>query len=98
MDSGKLGRRLVAAMLLGVAVYGAIVAYRGAGKIGAQLWTFAWSAFAIACGLSFVNYVLRFLKWEYYLAVLGIRGVPKPTSFLVFLSGFVLTVTPGKVG
>ncbi len=98
MGHNKLGRRLVLAMLMGVAVYGAIVFYRGAEKIGAQLATFAWSAFAIACGLSFVNYVLRFLKWEYYLALLDIRDVPKPTSFLTFLSGFVLTVTPGKVG
>ena len=98
MGGNKLGRRLVAAMLIGVAVYGVIVFLRGAEKIGAQLATFAWTAFALACGLSFVNYVLRFFKWEYYLAVLGIRDVPKPTSFFTFLSGFVLTVTPGKVG
>lgn len=98
MGGNKLGRRLVAAMLLGVVVYGALVLYRGAEKIGDQLATFAWSAFAIACALSFVNYLLRFLKWEYYLSILGIRGVPKPTSFFTFLSGFVLTVTPGKVG
>ena len=98
MGDSKLGRRLVGAMLIGVLVYGAFVAYRGADKIGAKLTTFAWSTFAIACGLSFVNYLLRFLKWEYYLRLLGIRDVPKPTSFFTFLSGFVLTVTPGKVG
>lgn len=98
MGENKLGRRLVGAMLVGVLVYGAFVAYRGADKIGAKLGTFAWATFAIACGLSFVNYLLRFLKWEYYLRLLDIRGVPKLTSFLTFLSGFVLTVTPGKVG
>lgn len=98
MGGNKLGRRLVVAMLFGVAVYGVLVFYRGTEKIGEQLATFAWGSFAVACGLSFVNYVLRFLKWEYYLAVLDIRGVPKSTSFLTFLSGFVLTVTPGKVG
>lgn len=98
MGDSKLGRRLVGAMLVGVLVYGAFVAYRGADKIGTKLWTYAWITFAIACGLSFVNYLLRFLKWEYYLKLLDIRGVPKPTSFLTFLSGFVLTVTPGKVG
>ena len=98
MGGNKLERRIVGAMLFGVAVYGVIVFYRGAEKIGHELATFAWSSFAIACGLSFVNYVLRFLKWEYYLAILDIRGVPKPTSFFTFLSGFVLTVTPGQVG
>jgi uncharacterized protein (TIRG00374 family) len=48
--------------------------------------------------LASLNYLLRFLKWEYYLSRLGIREVPKVESLLVFLSGFVLTVTPGKVG
>jgi hypothetical protein len=41
---------------------------------------------------------VRYLKWEFYLARLDIRGVPKLDSFLTFLSGFVLTVTPGKIG
>ena len=31
-------------------------------------------------------------------AVLGVRGIPKWESLLIYLSGFVLTVTPGKVG
>jgi uncharacterized membrane protein YbhN (UPF0104 family) len=38
------------------------------------------------------------LKWDYYLGRLGVRDIPKLDSLLVFLSGFVLTVTPGKVG
>jgi len=94
----KLVRRLLSAMLLGVAVYGAIVLYRGVDRIAAQFQSYAWWTFAAACGLAFTNYVLRFLKWEYYLDKLEIRGVPKGESFLTFLSGFVLTVTPGKVG
>src|SRR5262249_10244394 len=79
-------------------VYGAFVLYRGVGTISTRFQTYAWSTFAIACGLAFSNYLLRFLKWEYYLSVLEIRGIPKRESLLTFLSGFVLTVTPGKVG
>jgi glycosyltransferase 2 family protein len=91
-------RRVISVMLLAVAVYGAFVLYGGVGKIAESLKSFAWWTFGAACGLAFLNYVLRFLKWEYYLSVLGIRGIPKGESFLTFLSGFVLTVTPGKVG
>jgi uncharacterized protein (TIRG00374 family) len=91
-------RKVVVAMLLAVVLYGAFVLYRGASTMADELATFAWSSFALACALAFSNYVLRFFKWEYYLAVLGIRGVPKLESFATFLSGFVLTVTPGKVG
>lgn len=91
-------RKLVIAMLLGVAVYGVFVAWAGYRDIRASLQSFRWSAFALALGLASANYGLRFLKWEYYLARLEIRGIPKLDSLLVFLSGFVLTVTPGKVG
>jgi uncharacterized protein (TIRG00374 family) len=91
-------RRLVIAMLLGVAVYGVIALWTGYEKISDSLARFHWSAFAFALSLATLNYGLRFLKWEYYLARLQIRGIPKLESFLIFLSGFVLTVTPGKVG
>jgi uncharacterized protein (TIRG00374 family) len=91
-------RRIVTAMLLGVVVYGAFAVYSGLGKLGEALGAFHFWTFFAACGLAFGNYVLRFLKWEFYLARLDIKGVGKVDSFLTFLSGFVLTVTPGKVG
>jgi uncharacterized protein (TIRG00374 family) len=94
----KMVRRLIGAMLLGVAVYGAFVLYSGVGLIAHKFGGFAWWTFGAACALAFSNYLIRFLKWEYYLGVLEIRGVPKGESLLIFLSGFVLTVTPGKVG
>jgi glycosyltransferase 2 family protein len=91
-------RRVLVVMLVGVALYGAFVAYTGWQTIRASLVGFRWSAFALALALATSNYGLRFLKWEYYLARLEIRGIPKLESLLIFLSGFVLTVTPGKVG
>jgi glycosyltransferase 2 family protein len=94
----NLARRVLLVMLLGVFLYGALVLYRDTNAIADLLKRYAWSTFVIACGLAFGNYLLRYLKWEYYLARLDIRGIPKFDSLLVFLSGFVLTVTPGKVG
>ncbi|NLE87990.1 MAG: flippase-like domain-containing protein [Myxococcales bacterium] len=91
-------RRLVLALLLGVAVYGAFVLYTGYQKLGAALTSYSWWTFVGALGLASFNYGLRFLKWQYYLARLEIRGVRAVDSLLIFLSGFVLTVTPGKLG
>lgn len=95
---GGLVRKVMAMMLVAVLLYGSYTVYVGAGKIADALSHFGWWAFAAACSLAFTNYLLRFLKWEFYLARLDIRGIPKLESLLVFLSGFVLTVTPGKVG
>ncbi len=94
----RLLRRLLGAMLLGVVVYGAFALYRGWTEVASELARFHWSAFAFACALALANYLLRYVKWEFYLALLRIRSVPKLDSLLAFLSGFVLTVTPGKVG
>lgn len=85
-------------MLLAVLVYGAFVVWTGYHALERALKTFEWWTFGAALALASFNYVLRFFKWEYYLARLGITGIPKADSFLIFLSGFVLTVTPGKVG
>src|SRR5262249_28251983 len=52
----------------------------------------------VALGLASANYLIRFLKWEFYLGRLGISDVGKLDSLLIFLSGFVLTITPGKLG
>ncbi len=94
----KSTRRVVFVMLLAVLVYFGFAVFSGIRALGERLAGFAWWTFGLALVLAFGNYVLRFIKWEYYLAILEIRGVKKGDSFLTFLSGFVLSITPGKVG
>lgn len=47
--------------------------------------------------LVLIGYGIRFLKWAYYLRVLEIT-IPVRQNALVFFSGLMLVVTPGKVG
>lgn len=91
-------QRLVPVLLLGVLLYGGFVVYAGYQTLAASMATFRWWTFAAALGLASVNYLLRFGKWQYYLRVLNIGGVRAIDSLLIFLSGFVLTITPGKIG
>lgn len=51
----------------------------------------------IVLGLSMLNYVLRFVRWSYYLKWLG-YSVPLLHSFNCYLAGFAFTTTPGKAG
>jgi len=48
-------------------------------------------------GLTTVSYGIRFLKWEYYLRELDVT-VGSRMSLLVFLSGLMMVITPGKAG
>jgi uncharacterized protein (TIRG00374 family) len=93
----KISRAIVLSAAAGVAVYIAIAAYTGWGNVAAELRLFSWQTAAIACALAAANYLLRFAKWELYLRRLGVR-IPLSHSLQIFLSGFSLTVTPGKVG
>jgi uncharacterized protein (TIRG00374 family) len=92
-----LVRRLVLATLLGGLVFVGLSLYTDIGKLRANLSTFHVGALGLAITLASANYGLRFLRWQYYLRRLEIR-VPAGESALVFLAGFVMSVTPGKVG
>lgn len=81
----------------GAAVYVVFAAYADWERVRDALAQFRWVLLVPALGLAAFNYFLRFLKWQYYLRVLDLE-VPWGESALVFLSGFTLTVTPGKLG
>lgn len=93
----KLWHRLIIVTLVAVAIYAAFSIYADVGKLGDRLRQFAPGAVLAALGLAFGNYVLRFARWEIYLRLVGVRA-PRVASALVFLAGFAMSVTPGKVG
>ena len=93
----KLGRTLALAAAAGALFYVGFAAYSGFHKVMDALARYAWATAAGALTLAAINYLLRFAKWELYLRRLGVR-IPIRDSFGIFLSGFSLTVTPGKVG
>jgi uncharacterized protein (TIRG00374 family) len=51
--------------------------------------------FLLTC--SFLNYLLRFLRWQSYIRLTS-TNIPTKTHFLYYLAGFALTTTPGKAG
>lgn len=93
----KTSRRLVLVIAAGVAVFAAFSIYADVSELGARIAGFPWWVFAAACGLALVNYVVRFFRWQLYLRSTEISA-PTSTSALIFLSGFALSITPGKVG
>ncbi len=58
---------------------------------------FRWWLIPLCLVLAFANYMIRFLKWHYYLHLLNI-SLTAGTSFKVFLAGLVMSATPGKFG
>ena len=93
----RFAKRLLLSIAAGMALYAALAVRSDWHKVADRAAAFSpWAALA-AAGLAAVNYALRFGKWQFLLGRLAIR-VPTGRSLGIFLSGFALTVTPGKVG
>lgn len=60
--------------------------------------SFPWQILPIMMGFTLINYLLRFVKWHYYLGQIGVKNFPKLQSLRLFVAGFPLAMTPGKAG
>lgn len=67
-------------------------------QVSQHVLTFDWRLFPLALGLTLFNYTLRFFKWHFYLGQVGVKDYPLRSSARLFVGGFPLAVTPGKVG
>jgi uncharacterized protein (TIRG00374 family) len=90
-------RRLVFLGILTALVFVGLVAYGDSREVASRLVNFPLPLLLAALSLAALNFLLRFLRWSYYLRVLRIR-VPWGVSGLIFLAGLSLSITPGKVG
>jgi uncharacterized protein (TIRG00374 family) len=85
-------------MLLGIVVFAGLLAYGDFRHVGRDLREFRWELMPLILLVTLGNYLLRFVKWEYYLRQIGVVGLRRTDSFLIYFSGLGMTVTPGKVG
>ena len=94
---GHSKNNLTLALALGVAVYFAAIVFAGFGELAAALERFDWSLLPVIVGLVAASYAVRFLRWSYYLRLLGVR-VPVAQNAAIFVAGLSMTISPGKLG
>jgi uncharacterized membrane protein YbhN (UPF0104 family) len=80
-----------------VAVAVGLGLYADFDQLGDELASFRWELFPLALGLTALNYLLRFWRWQRYLARLDI-DVPMGRSLAIFTAGLLGTITPAKLG
>lgn len=93
----NLRRNLIIVLILGVTVYLALAVYADMGNLVDAFSRFKWYFLPPALGLVCVNYLVRFFKWQYLLRATGLRVAAGP-SFVIFLSGLTMTISPAKLG
>jgi glycosyltransferase 2 family protein len=91
--------KIIVSSLIGLAVVVVLGLVGDIREVGQSFSSFEWSTIPAILGFTLLNYVLRWLKWDYYLRRMSMdRGVSRADSGLLFTSGMVMAVTPGKVG
>jgi glycosyltransferase 2 family protein len=90
-------KRLIWILVFAVLLYTAFIVWSDSRKNLETLRAFPWRTLPLILGAVLVNFLLRWVKWEYYRRAAGIR-VPLAGSFLVFFSGFSMAISPGRIG
>ncbi len=97
MHIRDLRRKLLWGLFFGIFVGFALALYGDLHDLGGRLATFAWRLAPLIVALTLTNYGLRFVKWQYYLHIIGAQ-LSWRRSLGIFVAGFPMVLTPGKVG
>ncbi|MGD8865573.1 MAG: lysylphosphatidylglycerol synthase transmembrane domain-containing protein [Anaerolineales bacterium] len=93
-----LRKRLLAGLAFGFVVILGLTLLGDLRQVSAHLNKFNWLLTPLILLGTLFNYTLRFLKWHYFLGQIGVQKLSIQRSLQLFVAGFPLAVTPGKVG
>ncbi len=93
-----LRNRLLIGLGLGILVMLGLAFWSDLSLLGSIFSRFRWEFFPLALACTLFNYLLRFIKWHYYVRRIGARDLTASASARLFVAGFPLAMTPGKVG
>lgn len=96
-DGGARWRAAIISAVLAIALYVAIALWADAGRFREAVGRLGGGTLVAALALSLVNYALRAVRWQRFLAVLGHALAPGAAA-ANYVAGFALTTTPGKAG
>ena len=94
----QLRQKIIWSLVFAALVYLALTLYADAPKLAETFLRWDWRWLPVTILAVLINYSVRFVRWHYYLHVINIKNVPLRSSLLIFLSGFSLTMVPGKLG
>lgn len=94
----SIRKKLIPGLILGILVMIGLALLGDLRQVEKSILTFDWRMYPLALLLTLGNYTLRFFKWHFYLGQIGVRNLSLAESLRLFVAGFPLAVTPGKVG
>lgn len=93
----SLWRKIIFSLILAVLVFFFLGIYADFGNLIEAFAKFKIIYIVPILTLASFNYVIRFLRWHYYVNVLNLK-VEVETSAIIFFTGLAMSITPGKLG
>lgn len=93
----KVKKNILIATAAAGLIYLAFTIYADFNSVARAFSTFNWFYLPLLVMLAYMNYISRFFKWDYYLRILKVK-ITRRDSFFIFMSGLIMSVTPGKMG
>jgi uncharacterized protein (TIRG00374 family) len=96
--TNNIFRKMIPGLLLGFLALLGLALAGDLRQVYSVMQVFDWRLFPLALLFTLFNYILRFIKWHYYLGLMDIQRPVWTESLRLFVAGFPLAVTPGKAG
>jgi uncharacterized protein (TIRG00374 family) len=94
----KYRNRILVGFGLVFVIYVGLLLFVNTEELVANLRAYPWHLFIAVILLKLVAWVLRFGQWQYYLGVIEARDkISVFDSIVIYLSGFTMVVSPGKI-
>lgn len=94
---GKIKKNIFVTIFFTIVLYVGLTFYSSIDIVVDSLQKFEWAYLPIILSVIYITFLLKFLKWQYYLSIIGIK-IKLSTSFHIFMSSLTMSVTPGKIG
>jgi len=95
---GKYRNRILLGFGIAFVIYVGMLLFTNTEELVGHLRTYPWGLLFPLIALKMVSWAFRFGEWHYYLGVIGAQDkISLFDSLVIFISGFTMTVSPGKI-
>jgi len=95
--SDKIKNNIYISIIITVIIYLALSIYGDFNLVLKTLKEFQWKYFPLILLVIYTTFLLKFVKWQYYLNYLNVK-IQLGLSFKIFMASLVMSITPGKIG
>lgn len=94
---GNVKRNIFIAIIFTIIFYIGLAFYGNFDLVILSLQNFKWQYLPIILIIIYATFLLKFIKWHYYLSLVDVH-IKFSISFHIFMSSLTMSVTPGKIG